>query len=133
MAQIIVKAAVDSLDAVNDFLSAEMEKADLSMKLQTSLALVVEEVFVNIAHYAYAPGEGDATIQFTIENNELRLTFIDEGKAYDPLSHEDPDITAKAEDREIGGLGIMLVKRIMDGAEYRREGDRNLFILSKKL
>lgn len=133
MAQVTVKAAVDSLDAVNDFLSEEMEKAELSMKLQTSLSLVVEEVFVNIAHYAYAPGEGDATVEFAISDGELTLTFSDEGTAYNPLTHEDPDITAKAEDRAIGGLGLLLVKKIMDGAEYRREGGRNLFILNKKL
>lgn len=131
MPQITVKADITSMDAVNDFISAQMEDAGLPMKLAMSVLLAVEEVFVNIAHYAYAPGEGDATIECDIDGGTLRLAFIDAGKPYDPLSHEDPDITAGAADREIGGLGLLLVKKIMDTAEYHREGERNVFRLSK--
>jgi anti-sigma regulatory factor (Ser/Thr protein kinase) len=89
----------------------------------------VEEIFVNIAHYAYTPETGSVTIRMSVQEN-IVIEFEDSGKPYNPLEKEDPDIKASAEEREVGGLGIFMVKKIMDKVEYRREGNKNILTIS---
>jgi anti-sigma regulatory factor (Ser/Thr protein kinase) len=95
----------------------------------------VEEVYVNIAHYAYNPEIGGVTIRVQIEEEplEIILTFIDKGKPYDPLAKEDPDVTLAVEDRQIGGLGIFMVKKSMDNISYEYNEGRNILTLKRKL
>jgi anti-sigma regulatory factor (Ser/Thr protein kinase) len=88
---------------------------------------------VNIAHYAYSPETGMVIIRAAAFGNEIRLEFEDAGKPYNPLEKADPDITAQAEDRPIGGLGIFMVKKIMDSMEYRYEDGKNLLKLRKTI
>jgi anti-sigma regulatory factor (Ser/Thr protein kinase) len=103
------------------------------MKKQMQIDIAVEEVYVNIAHYAYNPVVGGVTIRVMIEQDPLAvvLTFIDEGQPYDPLAKEDPDVTLAAEDRQIGGLGIFMVKKSMDGFYYTRDGGTNFVVIEK--
>ncbi len=134
MKELKIDAKVENLNQVLACMDAELEAVDCPMKTQIALDIAVEEIFVNIAHYAYgAEGAGGAVLQFEISPEEAMITFIDEGTAYDPLAKEDPDITLSAEERPIGGLGIFMVKKSMDDVTYRREDDKNILTIRKKL
>ncbi len=134
MKELKIDAKVENLNEVLAFMDAELEACDCPMKTQISLDIAVEEIFVNIAHYAYGEeGAGGAVLQFDITPEQAQITFIDEGTPYDPLAKEDPDITLSAEDRPIGGLGIFMVKKSMDDVSYKREDDKNIFTIVKKL
>ena len=99
------------------------------------IALAVEEIFVNIAHYAYAPDKGKATVRVEVSEAPVRvtITFIDSGVPYDPLAKEDPDVNLKAEERKIGGLGIYLTKQVMDDVVYEYKDNQNILTLKKDL
>jgi len=130
-----VKAETQMLDTVQDFIHETLEKAgiDADIKALTQLDVAVEEVFVNIANYAYAPNTGDAIIEAKVSDGSvLTVSFIDSGKAFDPLAAEDPDVTLSADERGIGGLGIFLTKKFMDKVEYQRKDDKNILTLTKK-
>ena len=133
MKTITVPAAIEQLDAVLDFINAELEANECPMKAQVSIAIAVEEIFVNIAHYAYHPVEGDATVCIEVGGEPLGVTvqFLDGGTPYNPLEKADPDITLSAEEREIGGLGIFMVKKSMDSIDYRYEADKNILTIRK--
>ncbi len=132
MKELMIEAKNENLDAVLDFISGELEEAGCPMKLQTQVSVAVEEIFVNIAHYAYKPEVGGVKVRIAM-GEDITIEFEDSGIPYDPLSAADPDITLPAEEREAGGLGILLVKKIMDKVEYRREGAKNILIVKKRL
>ena len=104
------------------------------MKVQIQINIAVEEIFVNIAHYAYNPEVGPATIRVEILEDPLAvsLTFIDQGTPYDPLAKEDPDVTLAADERTIGGLGIFMVKKSMDDVKYEYKEGSNILTIVKK-
>ena len=136
MAKIKLLADDKNLDEVQAFVRNEVEKLCSDMKLIFQIDLVVEEIFVNIAHYAYAPASGEAEIICQVsplENSsaKMTLTFIDSGKAFDPLSAPDPDITLGANERQIGGLGIFLTKKYMDKTNYEYRDGKNILTLEK--
>ena len=137
MESLQIKAATENLDTVLDFVNTVLESMDCSMKNQIQIDMAVEELFVNIAHYAYEGGEGDALIcagpDTDSGNRVLRITFSDRGIPFDPLAKEDPDISLSVEKREIGGLGIFMAKKIMDHMEYRYENGQNILTMTKKL
>ena len=114
--QLTVDAKTDNLEQVLDFINEQIELCDCSMKVQIQIDIAVEEIFVNIANYAYQDKIGQAEVQTEIQEDPLTIfiTFIDSGIPYDPLAKEDPDTTLSAEDREIGGLGIFMVKKSME-------------------
>ncbi len=128
-----VPAEKESLALVNDFVDSFLEEHDCPMKAQMQIDLCVEEAFVNIASYAYGGDKGDATIRLEETDGTVALTLIDSGTPYDPLARDDPDISLSAEDRQIGGLGIFLIKKSMDTVEYRYENGRNILRMTKKL
>ena len=128
-----IDATDENLDKVNEFVETSLREVGCKDKLINQLLLATEEVFVNIAHYAYAPKVGKATIKISMYNNRLKLIFIDSGKEYDPLGRKDPDVTLSAEDRKIGGLGIYMTKKLVDGAFYRRKGGKNILVLEKEI
>lgn len=130
MKELNIEAVKENLDAVLDFVGTELEEKECSMKLQTQICIAVEEIFVNIANYAYQPEVGGAVIRIEV-NDEIRIEFEDNGVPYNPLEKLDPDITASAEEREIGGLGIFMVKKIMDAVEYQHIDNKNLLIVRK--
>ena len=135
MREMDIAATLENLDAVMAFVDQQLEEAGCSMKTQMQIDIAVEEVYVNIAHYAYNPEVGGVTIRVQIEEEPLAviLTFIDKGKPYDPLAKEDPDVTLAVEDRQIGGLGIFMVKKSMDNISYEYNEGRNILTLKKKL
>ena len=135
MRELKTAAAMDQLDEVLAFVEEELEKHSEDPNVNIQISIAVEEVFVNIAHYAYKPNEGDAVIQidFAEDPKSVTITFIDSGMEFDPLAKPDPDVTLPAEDRQIGGLGIYMVKKSMDEVTYERRDGRNIFTISKKL
>ncbi|MCR5791504.1 MAG: ATP-binding protein [Lachnospiraceae bacterium] len=135
MRELKLEARVENLDQVLAFMDETLEAMDCSMKLQTQIDIAVEEIYVNIAHYAYTPQVGSATIQLETYDSPraVSITFIDEGIPYNPLEKEDPDVTLSAEERQIGGLGIFMVKKSMDKVLYRHEDGQNILTLYKEL
>ena len=135
MRMLTVPAEPEQLDAVLAFITEELEKADCSMKVCLQVQVAAEEIFVNIAHYAYQPENGVAEVRCEVENDPPRVTlqFLDGGKPFDPLAKADADTTLSAEEREIGGLGILLVKKTMDAVHYAYENGKNILTIEKKL
>ena len=103
------------------------------MKVQMQIDVAVEEIFVNIASYAYEGKDGQAEIRFDFraEDSTAVITFIDQGAPFDPLAKEDPDTGLSAEERQIGGLGIFIVKKSMDKVLYKYEDGCNILTLEK--
>jgi len=128
-----VPASDDKLYEVQDFVNAELEENDCPMATQLLIEISLEELFVNISHYAYPEGNGWAEIHVGVEDGVMELTLIDGGIPFDPLAKPDPDVTLMAEDRQIGGLGIYMVKQKMDAMEYERRDDKNILTIRKKL
>ena len=133
MNTLTVAAKIENLDQVLAFLEKHLEAADCSMKAQTQICVAAEELFVNIAHYAYKPDTGEAVISIAMENGYAVIEFRDKGIPFDPLAKADPDVTLSAEKRQIGGLGIYMVKKSMDEVRYRRENGENILTILKKL
>ena len=135
MKELVIEARTENLNQVLSFVDAELEKHDCSMKTQMQIDIAVEEIFVNIAHYAYNPSIGVATIRVEVEEEPLAvsLTFIDNGVPYDPLKREDPDVTLSAEERQIGGLGIFMVKKSMDDVTYDYKDGKNILTIRKTI
>jgi len=126
----IVKATLENMSAVLDFVNAHLE--DCPPKTKNKIAVAVDEIFSNIARYAYHPEAGDVTVRISV-GSDITIVFEDSGAAYDPLAKSDPDVSLSAGERDIGGLGIFMVKNIMDSVEYRREGDKNILTIKKGL
>jgi anti-sigma regulatory factor (Ser/Thr protein kinase) len=135
MKRLTVNAITDSLPMVLEFIDAELEAAGTGRKLQFQIDIAVEEIYVNIAHYAYAPGTGNAIIQFDLKDDPpaAEIRFIDEGRSYNPLTAEAPDITLSAMEREVGGLGIFMTRKTMDAVEYQYENGKNILTIKKYL
>ena len=132
MKQIKVKADTAELDNVLSFADTILEELGCSVKAQMQIDIAIEEIFVNIAHYAYPEAEGEAVISVDSgEGPSVTITFEDEGIQYDPLKNEDPDITLSAEDRPIGGLGIFMVKKSMDEVSYEYKDGKNRLTIKK--
>ena len=129
----LIKATRENLAKVNEAVEDFLADKPISFKTRTQIDLAVEEIYINIASYAYPDSEGNAEIILSENNNELFITFIDEGVPYDPLAKPDPDTTLSASERQIGGLGIFLVKKIMDSVTYKYEDGKNFLTISKKL
>ena len=133
--ELTVEASTENLSKVTAFIDELLEQADCPLKTRMQIELAVEEIFVNIAHYAYAPEKGDATVRvgLTEKPRSVRISFIDRGKPYDPLAAADPDVSVPAADRRIGGLGVFLVKKTMDDVQYIYEDGQNILTIQKGL
>ena len=132
MAEMTVKAARCNLADVLSFVDRELERLDCPPKAQIQLDIAVEEVFVNIASYAYAPGEGSATVRVETEMKPRKasITFLDSGMPYNPLTKPDPDITLPPEKRQVGGLGIFMVKKSAQDVHYERNVNKNVLTMT---
>lgn len=135
MRELNIEAKTENLDMVMEFVDQQLESLDCPMKVQMQVEVAVEELFVNIANYAYNPKIGSATIRVEVQEEPLAviITFIDQGLPYDPLAKEDPDVTLSAEERQIGGLGIYMVKKSMDDITYEYKDGQNILRIKKKL
>ena len=130
-----LEADTQLLPQVLEFLETHLEEAGCPMKAQMQISVAAEEIFVNIASYAYAPGTGMARVEVETEDDPLSVTivFSDAGKPFDPTRRADPDVTLSAEERDIGGLGIFMTKKIMDEVLYEYREGRNVLTLKKRL
>ena len=135
MKELVIEAKKPNLDAVLSFIDEQLGEAECSKKTRMTIDVAVEELFVNISSYAYDPKIGTAVVQVSVHNEPLsvEITFIDNGKPYDPLAKPDPDVTLDAEHRQIGGLGIFMVKKSMDDVQYEYKDGRNILTIKKVL
>ena len=135
MEELRVEANVENLPKVLAFVDDQLEMAQCPMKAKIQIDIAVEEIFVNIAHYAYAPGTGDALIRVRISDEPAKvlIDFEDSGIPYNPLEKADPDVTLNVQEREIGGLGIFMVKKIVDEIRYEYADGKNRLTLGKLL
>ena len=128
-----MKAAVDNLDKVNAFVEEQLDEAGCPMKITMQVCVAVEELFVNVASYAYGGGTGNVTVRFSCEDSVVSVSFIDSGAPFDPTQKADPDTSLPASEREVGGLGIFMVKKSMDALEYEYRDNKNIVTIKKKM
>ena len=135
MNEMTVEAKVENIPAITAWIDEELEKAGCSIKAQMQIDVAVEELFVNIAQYAYTPAEGEAVIRLDTETvpGAVLITFIDSGIPFNPLAVEEPDVTLSAKDRKVGGLGIFMVKRSMDDVAYEYADNKNILTIKKNI
>ena len=135
MKELTVEAKRSNLLQIQSFIDEEREVADCPMSTQIAIDVAVEELFVNIASYAYGDKTGPATVQVSVHEDpkSVEITLIDSGKQYDPLAKPDPDVTLAAKDRTKGGLGIFMVKNSMDDMKYEYKNGKNVLTLIKNL
>ncbi len=131
MRQLTLRAETDNLEKVLDFVNGLLEEKNCPMYVVYELDIAVEELFVNIAHYAYTPEVGEATIQISFEDEIVSITLIDRGIPYNPWEKEDPDTSLPLEERQIGGLGIYMVKKSMDEVDYAHVDGKNIVTIKK--
>ena len=132
--RLLVDNQMSDLARVVAFLEELGEEWELSVQQVLSLNLVLEEALTNIFLYGYDDNDQHSIeINFGIEGDQLTISLIDDGQPYDPTLKADPDITLTGEERPIGGLGIFLIKKIMDKVEYERKTNKNILILTKNL
>ena len=133
MKEITLAATIDNLGSVTEFVETELEENGCSMKAIMQTNVIIDEIFSNIVNYAYNPDIGSATVMVDYENKCIVLKFIDCGKPYNPLEKEDPDITLSAEDREVGGLGIFMVKKLATSMQYEYKDGKNILTITKNI
>ena len=128
-------AKVEALSDVLGFVDQTLENAQCPMKTQMAICVAIEEVFVNVAQYAYPECEGDMTlcVDFDSESRNITFRMTDKGIPFNPLETPEPDITLSAEEREIGGLGIFIAKKTMDSISYANENGENILTMIKKI
>lgn len=132
--EMTVEAKLENIPVVTAFVDEHLEALGCPMKAQMQIDVAIDELFSNIANYAYDPS-GPATVRVDVEKDPLsvHITFIDHGKPYDPLAKADPDTTLPAEERQIGGLGIFMVKKSMDEVKYEYRDGQNILTIRKDL
>lgn len=135
MQELTIPATVENIEKVTDFVNEQLDNIDCPPKAKMQIDIAIDELFGNIAHYAYNPETGPATVRVEVTDEPISvvITFIDHGVPYDPLKKDDPDITQSAEDREIGGLGIFMVKKTMDEITYEYKDGQNILRIRKDI
>lgn len=135
MKELTLAATVENIETVTEFVNAQLELMNCPIKAQMQIDIAIDELFGNIAHYAYNTEVGSATVRVEVSEAPLAviITFIDNGVPYDPLGKDDPDITLSAEEREIGGLGIYMVKKSMDEITYEYKNGQNILKIKKNI
>lgn len=133
MNEMTVEATPENIQVITAFVDELLEQYDCPMKAQAQIDIAIDELFGNIVRYAYHPEIGSATVQVEVMPEPLAvvITFIDQGKPYDPLAKEDPNVTLSAEEREVGGLGIYIVKKSMSDITYEYKDGRNILTIRK--
>lgn len=133
MEELTIDAKIENLPAVTEFITSALEEKDCSIKIVMQMELVLEEIFVNVASYAYAPKSGSVTIRQKFDDAPpaITISFTDSGIAFNPLEKEDPDTNAGVEERAIGGLGIFLIKKNVDDIFYERKDGKNILTIKK--
>lgn len=135
MNELTLSATLENVAKVTEFVDEQLEARGCSMKAQMQIDIAIDELFSNIANYAYNPTVGPATIRVSVDGDPLAVTilFIDKGIPYNPLEKEDPNIGLSAEERQIGGLGVFMVKQLMDDMSYEYRDGQNILAIHKVL
>ena len=135
MREITLDATVENIDVAIKFINDELIKLSCSEDNISLIDIAIDEIFGNIARYAYPSQNGIVTIKFDTINEAktVEISFIDEGIEYNPLDKEDPDVTLSLDEREIGGLGIYIVKNSMDDVNYEYVDNKNILQIVKKI
>jgi len=132
--RLVLPNDIETIPQLNEFIDSVAEEVGLEMSLTMSLNLAIEEAVVNVMEYAYPDGQkGNVEIEVTADQQWMTFVITDTGIAFDPTTKEDADTTLSAEERPIGGLGIFLVRQLMDVIDYKRTANKNVLILQKKL
>ena len=132
MTELKITADDKNMESVNEYIHSCLPD-DCQTIILNKIDLAIEEIFVNIAHYAYNPEVGEAWISASFVDNVLTVIFKDKGKEFNPIAKKDPDITLSAEERDIGGLGIFLTKKFMDSVNYEYKDGQNILTIKKKI
>ena len=134
MKNLTVAATLENLDTVLDFIARELTSAGCPEPVRMQVAVAAEEIYVNIANYAFRQETGDATVSCEAGGDPACVTvrFTDGGRPYNPLNRPDPDITLPAEDRQIGGLGVFMAKNYMDEVTYDNRDGKNILTMKKR-
>ena len=132
--KIIVKSNTENLSKILSVIEEELDNYSVNIKSKFQLELVIEEIFTNICKFSYETEGGDE-INYSLSQDslEMKVTFIDDGIEFNPLKKEDPDLTTSVDEREIGGLGLTLVKNNVDSIDYSYENNRNILTITKLL
>ncbi len=132
--RLVLPNDIETIPQLNEFIDSVAEEVGLEMSLTMSLNLALEEAVVNVMEYAYPEGQkGNVEIEVTADQEWMTFVIADTGIAFDPTMKEDADTTLSAEERPIGGLGIFLVRQLMDVIDYKRQDNKNVLTLQKKL
>lgn len=131
--EVVFPATDESLQKAMQTVEEQLEEAGCSPKNQMKIMIALEELFVNVAHYAYEGEEGQVILNLDIKDDTMVLKLKDSGKPFNPLAKEDPDITLGAGERQIGGLGIFMVKKTMDDFTYNYEDGQNVVTITHKI
>lgn len=135
MKELSVAATIENIAPVTRFVNGELELLRCPERARRQIDVAIDELFGNIARYAYHPDVGPATVRVEVTEEPLAvvITFIDCGMPYDPLSRAEPDVHAPLEERQAGGLGIFLVRQTMDDVTYEYKNGRNILKIKKHL
>ena len=135
MKELTVDAVVSNIAVITEFVDSELEAMGCPIKVQFQIDVAIDELFGNIAHYAYKDGAGKATVRLESRQDPsgVVITFIDEGEPFNPLESDDPDVTLSADERPIGGLGIFMVKKTMDSMDYEYTDNKNILTIRKNI
>lgn len=128
-----IQATIEGMDEVLAFVSSILDEHGCTDQARTQLRMAMEELYVNVAHYAYSSGEGWVEIRGSVDGDVATFSLIDGGTPFDPLEKPDPDIMLSGEERRIGGLGIYMVKTMVDKLEYEYRDGCNCLTMQKKL
>ena len=135
MKELTIPATVENIEKVTEFVNSQLEEINCPINAKMQIDIAIDELFGNIAHYAYKPETGPATVRVEVTEAPISVivTFIEHGIPYDPLKKDDPDVTLSAEERAIGGLGIFMVKKTMDEITYEYKDGQNILSIRKDL
>lgn len=128
-----VPAKLENLDEALNFVGEILEAEGCSTKADTQLRIALEEMYINVARYAYPEGDGWVEIRCSVEDGVVTIKIIDGGVPFNPLENPDPDTTLPGKERKIGGLGIFMVKATMDEVEYAYRDDCNHFTMRRSI
>lgn len=133
MKEMVLDASIENIVRVTECIDSELEAQGCPLKAQMQIDVAIDELFSNIARYAYPREGGSVTVRYDYQDGVFSITFIDRGVPYNPLEKSDPDVSLPAVERNIGGLGIFLVKKTMDGMEYQRMDGCNILTIRKRI
>lgn len=135
MNELTLDATIENVTAVTGFVDEQLERLGCPLESQAQIDVAIDELFSNIAYYAYNPETGPATVRVEVieEPLSVEITFIDSGVKYNPLAKDDPDLSLSVEEREIGGLGIYIVKNSMDDVTYEYRDGKNILRIRKNI